>query len=227
MKLHRLHYLGPLVILALGLVPAQEPRPATYSPRANAKSVPDEEPRVVEAAALWNNPGAHVGELLSLEVQFQSETESWNPLMTRFGPGEYRAFSAWSEEQFLWHKPDFDNPRVRVFAGRGGAAEWALKDAERLARFELLCRVQSSFAGRPWVEVLAVKPRLRSLQEGSLIHAVRGLEHVEKGLWKAALTEFERANSDGLPKRARAELERLAEFCRKRVPIQLGERINK
>jgi hypothetical protein len=182
---------------------------------------------VVTASELWGDPAAHVGELLKLEVQFETELEGWNPLMTRFGPGEYRGFQAWSDQQFLWRKGDFGHPRVRVFARRGGAAEWALKDTARLSRFELLCRVQSNFAGLPWVEVVAVKPQVRSLSEGSVIHAARGLEFVGKGLWKAALGEFERANSDGLPKRAQNELVRLTEECRKRLPIVVGERVKR
>ncbi len=226
-KVHQLQWLAPLLALGLGLARAQDPRPAGYSPRANAEFVPEEEPKTIGADELWGDPSAYVGQLLKLDVQFGAELKSWNPLLTRFGPGDYRGFQAWSEDQYLWHKSEFGNPAVRVYAKRGGAAEWALQDAQRFARFELLCRVQSNFAGLPWVEVLAVKPKIRSLQPGCMNHAVRGLEFVEKELWKAALDEFERADSDGIPKRAHEELVRLADLCRKRIPIVLGERVNR
>jgi hypothetical protein len=226
LQLRRLPWLVPVLALVLGLIGPQEARPASFSPRATAPGTPDRVPEVLPAHELWARPAEHVGKLLSLEVQFESELEAWNPMLTRFSPGVFRGFKAWSEEQYLWHEADFRAPLVRVFARRGGAAEWALADSARFGRFELLCRVQSNFAGEPWVEVLAVKPRPRRMQSGSLIHAVRALEFVEKRLWKAALGEFERADSPGLPKRAHTELQRLVELCRKRLPRLVHEHVD-
>lgn len=216
----------PALALGLGLAQPQDTRQASYSPRAAAASAPPALPEPVPAHELLARPGDFVGELVSLEVQFESEFEGWNPMLTRFSPGAFRGFKAWSDEQYLWNADEFRAPLVEVYAQRGGAAEWALADAKPFARFELLCRVQSNFAGKPWVEVLAVKPRFRQMQEGSLIHAVRAMEFVNKHLWKAALGEFERADSPGLPKRAHNELQRLIELCRKRLPRMVHERVD-
>jgi hypothetical protein len=171
------------------------------------------EPLRVTAEELWQHPARHQGRTVALDAQFHSELRSWNPMLSRFGGGEYRAFRFWSEDQFPWVVGDYRAPLVTVYARSEGAAAWALEDIGRYARFELACEVRSSFAGRPWLEVVAVKPRLRSLTEGVVLHAARGVEQMDRGAWGAALEELRRADRGGVPPAAEAELERLIAEC--------------
>jgi hypothetical protein len=184
-----------------------------------SKQEPSAEPDLISADELWLHPAKYLGQTVRIEIQSHSEWDSWNPMLTRFGPTQFRAFRAWSDEQFPWVEQDYRKPLVRVFARHGSAAEWALDGAAVYSRFELTCLVSSNFGGAPWVEVLAVKPRPRRLTEGSVIHGSRGVEYMTKSGWKAAIAEFERASSNGIPEKAREELGRLIEICQERLPF--------
>ncbi|HIG11464.1 MAG: hypothetical protein ABGY71_09200 [bacterium] len=158
---------------------------------------------------LLAHPDRFLGNRVQITVQMHSYQESWNPFLTRFGPREFVCLRGWSDAQFPWLRGDFEQPLMRVFARRGSAAEWALADAKRYQRFELTCAVRAVFGGQPWLEVSAVKPLARNLGTGCVLHAARGLEFMEKGLWQAARLEFERATAGALPRVAREELQRL------------------
>lgn len=177
----------------------------------------DAGPLVVSAEELWEHPARHQGHAVVLEAQFHSELRGWNPMLTRFGAGEYRAFRLWSDGQFPWAERDYHAPLVTVYARQESAAAWALDGAGRYARFELVCEVRSSFAGRPWLEVVAVRPRLRSLNDGVVLHASRALEQMDRGAWEVALEELRRADRGGVPPAAEAELERLIGECEERL----------
>jgi len=204
-------------MLALGLAWPQS-REEPQLPAADA--APDATLHL-SAHELWEHPAEHLGQTRVLTVQMHRELESWNPFVTRFGDGEFRAWEAWSDEQFPWEEEAFRAPRVRVFARLGSAVEWALSGAESLERYDLTCRVSSTFAGLPWLEVIAAKPHLRALGEGSLIHASRGLDFMEKEAFDAAIAEFERASAGGIPEKAERELDRLIDECRQRQPLEL------
>ncbi|MCB9915581.1 MAG: hypothetical protein H6828_10590 [Planctomycetes bacterium] len=204
------YLLAPL--LALGLAHSQAPAPGRGVPVEAAA------PRFREVAPeeLWAHPGQWVGKQVTLVVQAHSRPETWNPFVTRFGPGEYACLVGWSDTQWPWLREDFDAPLVRVFAKRGGAAEWALEGAARYQRFELSCEVRAVFADEPWLEVLGVKPLVRQLNDGVVLHAQRGLGLMGKELWDAARLELERAAAGTLPDAAGAELARLADLCLER-----------
>jgi hypothetical protein len=198
------YWLAPFLVLGL----------AGSEPRSGAPA--GEEPpaaRPTPAAELWAHPGQSLGREVVLTVQVHSHAETWNPFVTRFGSGEYVCLRAWSDEQFPWRAQDFARPAVRVFARRESAAHWALAEAQRYQRFELTCTVRSVFGGVPWVEVSGVKPLIRQVGDGTVIHASRGMEAFEKRGWSRAKSEFERALVGGIPERGRLELERLIAAC--------------
>ena len=218
-------WLPPLVALALLFAPSQDapqagPVAAPSTDESASEDLPPDEhdAEPIPAAEVWAHPAKYLGQTISIDVQMHSEAPSWNPMLTRFGPDDFRAFRAWSDEQFPWIEADFRRPLVRVYARKRGAAEWALESAPQYARYELLCHISANFAGQPWIEVLAVKPHPRRLDDGAVIHATRGIELMAGHGWEAAIGEFERANSSGIPFQARAELERLIAFC-----IESGE----
>jgi len=212
--------LRPALLLPFCVLGLSWLRSAPQEPAIASFKITDEveapEPERVRSEDVWLHPTRFMGRTIAFDVQIHSELASWNPMLTRFGSGEFRGFRCWSDEQFPWDQLDFRYPRVRVFARLGSAAEWALEGSERYARFELICDVRSNHAGQPWVEVVAVKPRLRRLGEGGIIHASRGLESMAIKNWAAAIDEFERANVGGIPPRAKDELERLIDECREK-----------
>lgn len=168
----------------------------------------------VACAELWNRPGKHLSRELALRVQFRDWIEDWDPYLTRFGPALYRAFDAWGETQFLWRAEEHDHPIARLFVRRGSAAEWALETAQRHDGLELQVAVRAAFAGQPWVEVLGVRPLESSLPEGSILHASRALQLMERRVWGRAEEELERALAAPLFEEARVELEGLRDRCR-------------
>ena len=222
-------WFSPLLVLGLAWPqgPSEEvlvpPNPADSGPGV----VPQRQPTALTVDDLLEHPAEHVGQSVVLTVQMHSKVGSWNPLLTRFGDGQYSAWDAWSDSQFPWRETDFRAPAIRVFATHDSAAEWALADAEPLDRYSLTCKVQSVLGGRPWLEVEAVKPLVRQLGEGAVIHASRGLDQMNKQLWKGAIEEFERALAGGLHETARLELDRLIEVCRTKVPVEIYQRVER
>lgn len=176
-----------------------------------------EPPPLIAAAAVWERPGAHLGREVRFVVQHSTWIEAWNPLTTRFGDGDYRAWSNWADEQLLWRSDEYDSPFVRLFVRRGSAAEWALEGLEPYRRFEVVGTVKAVIDGEPWIEVVGVRPLTEQIGDGSLVHAGRGLAAWERGEWSRGVEEFDRALASPLPPIAREELLRLKALCRDRV----------
>lgn len=196
----------PMALLALGALPGVARAPETPEP-----------PPAVSSARLWERPGDRAGEEVRFVVQHAAWLEVWNPMVTRFGAGEYRAWQAWGDDQLLWDPVEYEAPRVVVFVRRGGAAEWALESLSRYDRYEVIGRVEAVFAGRPWIEVLGVRPLTEQVGDGSLVHARRGLEAYAMRRWNRASDEFERALASPVPPIARDELKRLRGLCLDRL----------
>lgn len=198
--------LVPLLLLGLAAWPSVADR------------APEEEPPpLVTAEALWDDPGAHLGGEVRFAVQHANWIDAWNPLATRFGAGDYRAWSAWSDAQLLWRPEDYSAPAVRLFVRRGGAAEWALEGLERYRRFEIVGKVTAVLGDVPWIEVVGVRPLTRHMNDGSLVHAERALGAYGRREWKRAIAELDRALAAPVPPPAKAELLRLRALCRERI----------
>ncbi|MCB9902971.1 MAG: hypothetical protein H6831_01045 [Planctomycetes bacterium] len=194
-----------VLLLALAALPTLARRDGT------------EPPPLVPAAEVWDRPGEHVGREVRMVVQHAGWIEAWNPLTTRFGAGDYKAWSAWADEQLLWDTDDYEHPLVRLFVRRGGAAEWALEGLELYRRFEVVGEVKAVLDGQPWIELVGVRPLTEQIGDGSLVHAGRGFGAWERGEWRRAVDEFDRALASPLPPIAREELERLKALCRDRA----------
>jgi hypothetical protein len=165
---------------------------------------------------LASDPLAHLGRELRLLVQAQDELARWNPYVTRFGAGDYRAFRAWSDSQCLWRKTDWEAPAATLFARRGSPAERALASAHRYQRLEVTVRVAQVFLGRAWLEVVSASPLRGAIGEGSILHASRAVGLMNEGRWQLALDNLDRASLGDMPEPAREELRRLRERCLRR-----------
>ena len=166
---------------------------------------------------LCERPSHWLGKTARLRIQFHGRVENWNPYLTRFGPRRFVAIQAWADEQLPWVREEFDAPSVRVFSKRGEASEWALESAQTGSRFEITVLVREVFLDLPWAEVTEVLPLAERIPEGTVIHAGRARDLMEKSSWKLAGLEIEQAFADELPAHARAELERLRAECREAV----------
>lgn len=206
--------LAPLLALALLLSPNAV---GSLVVRGSRGAAPPAQERAdafeVTAEDLLARPGQHVGLVRRVHGTFAAWSEGWNPFLTRFGPGEFRALEAWTDEQFLWEGARVPEAPLLLFVRRGSAPEWALEGARPHLRYEFTLAVREVFAGRPWCEVLAVRPTAETVGEGALVHARRAKEALESGQYRRAEAELERALAAPLPPRAKAELERMVALC--------------
>ena len=164
---------------------------------------------------LVERPERWLGRSVRVVAQYHSRVEAWNPYLTRFGPGQFSAHQLWSDEQLPWVVAEHASPAVRLFTRRGAASEWALAEARAYERFELTLSVRELFLGLPWCEVTEVLPLAESIPEGTVIHAAKALRLIESRAHSLARSELDQALVPGLPLRARNELERLREACRR------------
>jgi len=157
--------------------------------------------------ALYRDPREHLGVTLRTRLQLRGLREQWSSYLTRFGPGDYVAFEAWSDEQVLWEEAEFDEPRALLFVRKGSEAERALRGASLYARFEAVVRADQIFLNRPWIEAFEVTPLPESVNEGALLHASRAVNSMAAGHLNRAEDDLRRALLSNLPAPARQDLE--------------------
>lgn len=194
----------PFAPLALALCASLR----TVSPSPRVEEV---ELEYVSLETLARDPRPYLGRSVLVRFQVQSHPETWNPYLTRFGSEDWARCEVWADEQFLWEREAWDAPAAAVFTRRDSVAHSALRDAPRLARFQARAQVSQVFLGRPWIEVSEVQRVPGAIGEGSVLHATRALEHLEKEQHRLALDHFDRALVGEMPDVARAELRRLRE----------------
>jgi hypothetical protein len=204
------------LFLLIAQAPAAETPPPEPVPRPVPERVEPVPPPLVTWDELVRDRSKHLGKRVRLTVQISSVLATWDPYLTRFGPGEYIALAGWDDGQFPWQRAAFEAPAVRFFVRRGTALETALAAAPRYRRYEVEVEVRELFREQPWVEVRQVKRLEHALDEGTIIHAARALLLNENGTWSLAVEELDRALAGDLPRKARAELERLRTLCRER-----------
>ncbi|MEM9383329.1 MAG: hypothetical protein AAGB93_25530, partial [Planctomycetota bacterium] len=164
------------------------------------------QPLAIPAAALVAKPELCLGERRSVVVQFQAEAADWNPFLTRFDPGAFRCFRVWDDEQLLWIREEYDAPAARFFALEGSAVARTLARAKAHDRLELEVVVREFTAGRAWIEVLSARWTEQQTPEGTVLHAIRALDLIEREGWTLAASELERALRPDVPDHVRESL---------------------
>lgn len=191
-----------------------------------APTLPDDDLTSSEAVPatpvvdLWRRPELRLGESQRVIAQVCREVEDWSAFLTRFDPAAFQAFEFWADEQFLWVKEEFDAPQARLFARRGSGAAAALSAATPSTRLELEVIVREMHAGRAWIEVTAARWSERQTPEGTVLHAIRALDLMERDGWSLASDQLDRALAPNLPGHVRAELLRLKGECAAEIDAQ-------
>lgn len=164
-------------------------------------------------SALMEAPELQLGERVSVLVQFEGEVEDWNPFLTRFVPDDYRCLRFWGDEQWLWIEEEYESPLAEVFVRKDTIPSALLAPARPHDRFELDLIVKEFHAGRPWIEIVEVHRTPEQTPEGTVLHAIRAIDLVEREAWTLAVNELDRALAPDLPGHVRRELEEIRKRC--------------
>ena len=167
-------------------------------------------PGYASVAVLADSPARWLGEPTHVIVQVEGEPEgTWNPFLGRFHPADYRRIRVWGDEQWLWQKDEFEAPAADLFVRRGTVLEGLLSRARRHDRLALEVVVRELHAGAAWIEIIDAAYTPEQTPEGTVLHAIRGLDLIEREGWSLAVSELERALAPNLPGHVRRELETL------------------
>lgn len=189
-----------------------------------------------EPAVPWTevagSPERFLGKTVHLVVQFHSLEERWNPYVTRFGPYEYFAVEAWTDEQRPWIEAEYDDPAVHLYVRRSERIAGLFRALEIHERVAVTGVVRELFAGRPWVEVVAAEKLAEYFPEGSVLHAIRAIEMMDEGLFGLAADEMGRVLEAPVPEHVRVAFEAERDRCRaeqeakdsRRIPAPGSER---
>ena len=163
--------------------------------------------------ALMDVPEQRLGETVTVVAQFRREIEEWNPFLSRFTPADHRCVEVWGDEQWLWIAEEYDAPMARLHVRRGTAAEAVLASSRPHDRIELELVVRELLAGSPWIEVTYAARTEQQTPEGTVLHAIRAHEMIEREGWRIAISELDRALAPDLPGQVRRELESIRADC--------------
>lgn len=164
--------------------------------------------------ALLQKPELELGITHRAYAQFHGQRDDWEPFLTRFHADDYRCVTLWSDEQWLWIEEEYESPAIELFVRRGTDVDRALRDAKPHDRFRMAITVREMHAGRAWIEVTEAVPTRVQVPEGTVLHAIRAMEMIEREGWPLAVSELERALRPELPGPVRRELETLLELSR-------------
>ena len=195
---------GPQVLAPLDLDAAGADQPV---------SAGGDEVLVGSVLDLRRRPELRLGVPQRVVAQVCREVDDWSSFLTRFDPAAFQAFEFWADEQLLWIKEEFDAPQARLFARRGSRTATVLAAASAHDRLELQVVVREMHAGRAWIEVTEAQWSDQQTPQGTVLHAIRALDLMQRDGWTLAISQLERALAPDLPLHVRAALERLRAEC--------------
>ncbi len=211
--------------LSLGRIPA---------PNASVQEAAP--PSQVAFEDLTATPELWLGETVQTVVQVRgASAERWEGFLSGLSPRTHVALDVWSDTQLLWDAEDFHAPAGRLYVPVSVLVGEALRSLQRPtgvpATFErhtralVTVRVVAYTAGRGWLEVQRIEPTAEQVPEGTVLHAIRGLDLVRQGVTTLAVSELEKALRPRLPQHIRAALE--AELQRARSGAQSVSTVRK
>tara|TARA_R110002126_G_scaffold75749_5_gene189040 strand:- start:7497 stop:8219 length:723 start_codon:yes stop_codon:yes gene_type:complete len=182
-------------------------------------------PELVPFEQLVAKPDVYLGRTVSTYVQLHSELETWDAGMTRFLPSHFAGCRVWSDGQLPWRQEDYVAPAGILFLRRDSAEMRDFVRAVPHQRWLVRCTVRELFGGETWIEIDRIIPARRSIPEGTVLHAIRAAQLVDRHAWSLASGELERALAAPLPEHASVVLEATLQACRdQRTAIEAGIR---
>ena len=160
-------------------------------------------------STLMDGPERWLGEPVHVVAQFEAEVETWDPLLTRFHPNAFRCVRVWGDEQWLWIEDEYEAPAAQFFLRRGSLVDAALTAARPHDRLQLEVVVREVMGGHAWIEIVDAAWTAQQTPEGTVLHAIRALDMIEREGWALAISELDRALEPNLPGHVRRELETL------------------
>ncbi|MEZ6014841.1 MAG: hypothetical protein R3F49_07000 [Planctomycetota bacterium] len=171
----------------------------------------------VELAALVAAPERWLGETLETIVQVRGAAPgAWEGYMSGLSPATHVALDVWADSQLLWDPLEYAAPLGRLYVRPEALLVSACASAFRAldapvtwaphTRLAVRVRVAAFTAGRGWLEVLDARPTAEQVPEGTVMHAIRGLQLLNEGAYGLAASELEKALLPPLPGHAKAPL---------------------
>jgi hypothetical protein len=152
-----------------------------------------------ELSAIVNRPWSWMAQPVHFEMVLEGADVPFQPWLSSFGPRDWAALSAWSDDADLWNAKVHATPFARLFIDRGAADLGALLHAHRYERFSCWGVVREVHLGQPWIEVVRAEPLLDDVPSGAVLHASRAVDLWGQGQRQLAVSELERAQLAPLP----------------------------
>ena len=178
----------PAFVCCFGAALSLGPRPAPKPPVEGVAMLSQ-----VAFEDLAATPELWLGETVQTVVQVRgASAERWEGFLSGLSPRTHVALDVWSDSQVLWDAEDFHAPAGRLFVPAAALVGEALRSLQRPAgvpatferhtRARVTVRVVAYTAGRGWLEVERIEPTPEQVPEGTVLHAIRGLDLARKGV---------------------------------------------
>ena len=192
------------------------------SPLLTLNALEASAPRVFERVRLQDlrhTPSRFAGRAVRCAVQIASVDLPFDSFFSRFDPTHDLCFSAWDDDQRVWHSDQFNDPARGLFIERESALGQRIASARPHQRFLLTLRVREIWAGEPWIEVEGAVEIQPSAGEGTILHASRAQSLWGTGQRELAIGELERALASPLPNSLHLALDEELEFMREQFAL--------
>ena len=178
-------------------------------------------PPKVALAEVVQRPERYLGQELQLVLQVRELQPSWEGFTTRFQPSTYLALRVWGSEQLLWNKSEHARDFSHLFVSKDSPWSKRFGGLQPHQQIRVKFVVREHVLGHPWLEVTRNVRLKQHTPKGSILHAIRAAECIERNAFALAQGELERALAAPLPTRPREVLEETLSRC-SRIRQRLG-----
>lgn len=202
---------------------------AEPAPLLTLRALEASAPRLIEEVSfdeLRQTPSRFAGRSVRCAVQVAELDIPFDSFLSRFDSAQDLCFSAWGDEQRIWHREEFENTATRLFVPRGSVLEARVLAAGSHERLLLTLRVREIWLNQPWIEVESAVLLSPSVGEGTILHASRAMDLWKTGQRELAIGELERALASPLPTKVHAALEEELDLMREELASN-PERLNR
>ena len=134
------------------LLPLNPVLPLEFVPGIAEQGVID-----VQLATLIDAPEAWLGVPVRFDLVLAEADVLFQPWFSSFGPRDFGAISAWSDNAPLWEPAAHAGAFGYLFLDRSAPAWGALRHGATYERFACLAVVREVHLGQPWIELVEVE----------------------------------------------------------------------